>query len=138
MALNRQTQEKYEEKVMLSFDHPQVTATTTWKVWKCPTGRTFVLDRASYINPTGLAGDGTNAFNGDVKNGSTVMATLFNTDTGDAGGAALAANTFVEGTLSATVANKWLQAADIVSLVVTLEGTQTLPAGRIVLEGRLL
>lgn len=129
---------KYEERMVLSFDHPQVTASTTWKVWKCPAGRTFVVERASYINPTGLAADGINAFLGEVKNGATVMATLFNTDSGDAGGAALAANTFVEGALSATAAEKWLDAAETVDLTVTLEGVQTLPAGRLVIEGRLL
>lgn len=129
---------KYEERMVLSYDHPQVTATTSWRFWKCPAGRQFVIERASYINPTGLTGDATNAFNGDVKKGATVMATLFNTDTGDAGGATLAANTFVEGVLSATPANNWLAAGDVIDLTVTLEGTQTLPAGRLVIEGRLL
>lgn len=129
---------KYEERMVMSFDHAALTATTTSKLWKCPAGRSFVVERVSYINPTGLAGDGTNAFAGEVKNGSTVMATLFNTDTGDAGGASLAADTFVEGTLSATAANQWLAAGDVISLVLTEDGTATLPAGRLVIEGRLL
>lgn len=134
----RMQNDKFEEKLVLSFDHASVSATTTWKFWKCPTGKSFVVDRAYYINPTGLAGDGTNAFAGDVKNGSTVMATIFNTDTGDAGGASLAADTFVEGTLSATAASRWLAAGDIMSFVVTEDATAVLPAGRLVIEGRLL
>lgn len=138
MSIARIPDTKYEEKVVMTFDHPAVTATTTWKVWKCPTGKSFVLDRASYISPAGLVGDATNAFLGEVKNGSTVMATLFNTDTDDAGGASLAVDTFVEGTLSATAANLWLAAGDVISLVATEDATATLPAGRLVLEGRLL
>lgn len=125
------------ERVVMTFDHAALTATTTTKLWKVPTGRRFKVERASYINPTGLVGDGTNAFMGEVKNGSTVVATLFNTDTGDAGGASLAADTFVEGTLSATAANLWLAAGDILSAVLTEDGTATLPAGRLVIEGRL-
>ena len=121
----------------MTFDHAALSATTTTKLWQCPAGRQFVLERASYINPTGLVGDGTNAFMGEVKNGSTVMATLFNTDTGDAGGASLAVDTFVEGTLG-TGAEVWLDAADVLSVVFTEDGTATLPAGRLVIEGRLL
>lgn len=128
---------KLEEKVIIPFDHPSVVDTTTWKMWKCPVGKSFVVDRVSYINPTGLVGDIANNFSGALKKGATVMATLFNTDT-DAGGASLAANTFVEGALSATVAATWLAAGDELSLTVTEGGVATLPAGRLVVEGRLL
>ena len=128
-----------EEKLVLTFDHPSTAATKTWKIWKCPTGKSFVVDRVSYINPTGLTGDPTNAFNGDVKKAGTVMAAVFNTDTNDVpAGATLAADTFVEGTLSATAANTWLAAGDVMDFTATLEGTQTLPAGRVIVEGRLL
>lgn len=125
------------ERVVLTFDHAQATATTVFKLWKVPAGKKFQLERASYINPTGLAADNTNAFAGEIKKGSTVMATLFNTDSGDAGGAALAADTFVEGSLSATAANQWADAGDVIDLTLTKEGTATLPAGRVVLEGYL-
>lgn len=131
--------DKYEEKLVLSFDHASVSATTTWKFWKCPAGKKFVVDRVSYINPTGLAGDPTNAFMGELKNGSTQMALVFNTDTNDATpGVTLAADTFVEGTLSATASATWLAAGDVMSFVATEDGTQTLPAGRLVVEGRLI
>jgi hypothetical protein len=125
------------EKWTLTYENASLTGTTTVKLYKVPTGRTLRLDRASYINPTGLAGDGTNAFAGTVQNASTVAATLFNTDTGDAGGAALTADTFVEGTLSATDGSRVFQAGDVVSVVFTEDGTQTLPVGTTVLEGRL-
>ena len=125
------------ERMTMSYDHGALTGDTTVKLWKCPAGRKFKLERASYINPTGLVGDATDAFAGYVKKGATVMATLFNTDTGDAGGASLAADTFVEGALSATPADLWLDAADIISFLADEDGTQTLPAGRLVLEGYL-
>lgn len=136
-ATPKRDQVTERERIVLTFDHPQVTATTAWKMWQCPTGRAFELERASYINVTGLAGDGTNAFAGTVQNAATVMATLFNTDTGDAGGASLAADTFVEGVPSATLASRWLAAADVLSLVVTEDAAATLPAGRVVVEGFL-
>lgn len=125
------------ERVTMTFDHPAVTADTTWKFWKCPAGRSFLVERASYINVTGLAGDPTDAFAGYLKNGSVVMATLFNTDTGDSGGASLAANTFVEGTLSSTMSERWLAAADVLSMLADEDGTSSLPAGRLVVEGYL-
>jgi hypothetical protein len=66
-----------------------------------------------------------------------VLSRLFNTDsdlTPDVG-ATLAADTFIEGSVTGT---KWLDAAEIISLAVTEGGGATLPAGRLVLEGRLL
>jgi len=124
----------FQERVVLSFDHPSVTATTTWKFHKAK-GRSFRVDSVRYINPTGLTGDAANAFTGVLKNGATVVATIFNTET-DNGGATLTADTFVDGTLSATDANRVLAADDVLSLVATEVGTATLPAGRVVVEGR--
>lgn len=126
----------YQERVVFSFDHAAVTATTTWKLHKAK-GRSFRVDSVRYINPTGLTGASGNAFKGELKNGSTVMATSFNTDTG-AGGATLAADTFVDATLSATEANRVAAADDVISFVVTETGTATLPAGRVVVEGRYI
>lgn len=127
------------ERVTLSFDHAALTANAAVKLYKVPAGRSFVLDRAAYINPTGLVEDNADNFAGAVKNGSVVMATLFNTDANlvPDTGASLAANTFVEGALSATATELWAAPADVVSVAFTLTGTQTLPVGRLVLEGRL-
>lgn len=207
----------------MTFDHPEVTASTTWKLWKVPTGKAFVLDRASYINPTGLAEATTNVFDGAVlTDGATnidftaeaddetatavahglvtgqgpyhlsnaggalptglsaltnywiirtgadtfqfassyanalagtavtfstdgtgthtlvldVLSRLFNTDSDlFAADAGIAADTFIEGSVTGT---KWLAADDVISLAATMGGTATLPAGRLVLEGRLL
>lgn len=90
------------ERLILPFDHPSVTATTTWKIWKVPTGRKFYVERVSYINPTGLTEDNSNNFAGAVRNGSVDIASLFNTDADLAPdtGASLAADTFVEGDLT--------------------------------------
>lgn len=126
------------EKFVFAKDHDALTSTTTLKVYKVPTGRTLRIDRISYINPTGLVGDPTNAFSLAVKNGSTQISLVFNTDTDDATpGASLAADTFVEATLSATDSERVLAAGDILSAVFTEDGTATLPAGTLIIEGRL-
>jgi len=126
------------DRVVLTYDHAALTATTTVKLYKVPPGRTLRIDRVSYINPTGLVGDATNAFAGAVKNGSTIVADLFATDT-DAvpAGATLAVDTFVEGVLADVDSRRVLAAADILSFVATETGTATLPAGHLVVEGRL-
>lgn len=133
---NRRPDYFEQERVTMTLEVPSTAASLTLKLWKIPAGRKFAVERVSYINPTGLTGASGNAFAGALKNGSTTMATLFNTDTG-AGGATLAADTFVEGTLSGTATAQWGAAADVLSLVLTKTGTQTLPAGRLVIEGRL-
>lgn len=135
----REKNDRYQERLLLPFDHPSVTATTTWKVWQVPAGHKFRIDGVKYINPTGLAADNTNAFAATVQNAATVAVAVFNTDGNDVpAGASLAADTFVTGTLSATDANRVFSAGDVVSFVVTEDGAATLPAGRIVIEGRLL
>ncbi len=138
MAMNRYANDNLFERFSIPLDHAALTATTTTKFWKAPSGRKFRVDRVLYINPTGLVGDGTNAFQLEVKNGSTLICLVFNTDTGDAGGATLAVDTFVEPALTATDADRVLAAGDILSAVFTEDGTATLPAGRLIVEGRLL
>lgn len=123
------------EKVTISREIASTAATATVHLYKVPAGRKFRLERVLYINPTGLALDAANAFKGEVKDGSTVMSTVFDTLTGDTGSAALAANTFREPTI--VTAARVAAAADVVDFVATLSGTQTLPAGSIILEGRL-
>lgn len=135
--MTRRDNELYSDRWTLGYDHGALTATTTVKLYKVPAGRTLRLDRATYINPTGLAADNTNAFKGEIKNSTTLVASLFNTDgNDDPAGAALAADTFVEGTLAAS-ADCVFAAGEIVSVVFTEDGDATLPAGHLVLEGRL-
>lgn len=126
------------ERFSLAYDHAALTATTTVKLYKVPAGRRLRIDRCSYINPTGLAENASNAFAITVQNASTVVASGIDTDSDEAGDNNLAADTFVELTLSATDASRVLAAADVLSVVFTEDGTATLPAGRLVVEGRLL
>lgn len=135
--MTRRSNQFLQERIAFAVDHAELTATTTMKLYKAPAGRKFRLDRALYLNPTGLAADNTNAFSGAIKNGSAIMATLFNTDGNDVpAGASLAADTFVEGVVSTTLAV--LAAGETLDITFTEDGTATLPAGRIYIEGRLL
>jgi hypothetical protein len=135
----RRTDTRRSSEVRIPFSNASLSASSTQMLWKVPAGRQLVIDRVSYINPTGLAGDTTNTFRCEVKKGSTVSVTVFNTDTNDTpAGVALAAGVAAEGTPSSTAADLWFAAGDRVDVVFTLEGTQTLPVGAGMIEGRLL
>ena len=139
MAVNRRPNDHLFERQVLTYDHAALTDDTTVKLYKVPAGRSFRVDRISYINPTGLAADNTNAFSLSVKNGSTLISLVFNTDgNDDPAGASLDADTFVEATLTATDSDRVLAAGDILSAVFDEDGAATLPAGRLIIEGRLL
>ena len=126
-----------QERLVFTVDHAQVTGDTTIKFWVVPAGRSFRLDRAVYVNPTGLAEHADNWFEVAVKKGSTTMATI-NTDADGAGDNSIAADTFTTLTNSATPANLVAAAGDVLSLVLDETGTATLPAGKLVVEGRLI
>lgn len=123
-----------QERVVIVFDHPgSLTADTTYKFWQAP--RPCKVTDVRYINPTGLAEHSTNAFAGSVKNGSTVVATLFDTDSDEAGADnSLAADTFVTGVIVAAAAV--LAADDVLSLFLDEDaaGAATFPAGRLQVE----
>lgn len=124
------------EKIAISYDHAALSASATPKIYQA-TGL-FQVTAVRYINPTGLALDNTNTFSLQIKNGSSVVAAVFNTDGDDVpAGVALAANTFVSGVLGAA-ALLVLAAGDVLSADFVKEGTQTLPAGRLIIEGRYL
>jgi hypothetical protein len=123
--------ELFQEPWSRDWSHAALTANTTVKLATVPTGKKLRIDRVWYNNPTGLAADGTNAFMLEIKVGSTVIATVFNTDSGDAGGAALAADTPI-----LVSASTVLSAADVLTAVFTEDGTATLPAGELRIEGR--
>lgn len=128
----------FEERVTLGpFDHAQVTGTTTVKLWKCPTGRAFIVDRVLYMNVTGLAVHNDNWFTGVLMNDATAVASIFNTDANsDPVGAALTADTFTEATMAAATADRVVDAGEELALVLTEGGTATLPAGFVQIEGR--
>lgn len=118
------------------IDHAALTATTTVLVWQVPAGRSFRVDRVLYHNVTGLAADNANTFKCELMNDAVLVGEVFNTDgDDDPVGAAIPADEFVEVTsFDAPV----LAAGDVLSVVFTEEGTATLPAGRLIVEGRLL
>lgn len=122
---------KRQKEFCLRVDHAQVTADTTVKLLKAR--KAMRIDQVDYINPTGLAADNTNAFAGQIKNGSTVVGSVFNTDGDDVpAGASLAADTFVTATLGTLAARK-LAAGDVLSFLLDEDGTATLPAGSFVI-----
>lgn len=125
----------YQEKVVLTFDNASVATDETHKVWKVPAGRTFRLDKVMHINPTGLVQDASNYFNVKVMNGATVMAN-WSTQTGAQG--TLTANTFVNLVLSATDLNRVAAASAELAIFFDETGASTFPAGRTILEGRIL
>ena len=110
-----------------------ITSTTTLKLMV--TERPFQLESVEIISPTGLTADASNYYVITVQDGSTVMATW---STLSSANGTLTANTFKEMTLSATVANRYTATGDVLTLVMTLHGTQTLPPGTVVVHGLYL
>lgn len=115
----------------MGFDHAQVTADTTIKLWS--PDRKFRIDRVWYNNPTGLAKDATNFFDVQILN-AALLAFNWSTETGEEED--LAADTPVDLVVSATDANTVVPADTAISLKLAEGGTATLPAGRVVFEGR--
>jgi hypothetical protein len=125
----------HESSVAVDYDHAQVTDTDlTVKLFTTPTDRYFVITGASYTNPTGLAQDATNVFVIKVLNGSTVAAS-WDTTTGAQG--TLTADTPVR-LVNAAIASRTVPPSTVVSVFFDHSGTQTLPAGRIQIEGYYL
>jgi hypothetical protein len=128
--------EREQEAVCFSFDHPQVTETTAWNIFRVPTGKTFRVDRVDYLNVTGLAEDTTNVF-ALALNLDATEAASWSTDSdlmvADAG---IPADEFMELTLATDVADLVCVADSVVSLVATEGGAATLPAGRVIVHGR--
>lgn len=127
-----ETQESFEWE----YAHAAISATTTWKVRK--PRRAYVIDAVQYINVTGLAADTTNAFQVAVAVGANTICNLVDTDSDT--GAALAPNTWVDGTILPGTTLDYPQGAidEELTVVATKNGTQTLPAGLFVFKGRYL
>ena len=127
---NRGENSHLQKDLVFSLAHPAVTATSTFHVFKARVP--CKVTRIEYANPTGLAEDTTNTFKGEIKNGSTVLATPFFTDSDEAGDNNLGANTLIVASLSAVDGALNLAAGDTLDLVLTEAGTATLPAGGLV------
>lgn len=128
--MTRRSNDYLQERLVLPYEHAAVTADTTIKLWS--PDRRFRIDRVWYNNPTGLAADGTNFFNLKILNDAAVAAN-WSTETGEEGG--LTANTPVEFTVSTS---NVVEAGDVISLFLDEDATASLPAGRLVIEGRYL
>ena len=113
-----------------------ITADTTIKLWKLP--RQALITRVLYINPTGLAEDANNHFNIKLLKGAATVVANWSTDSDLAGTNSIAADTFIELTLTATHADRLFAKDDIMSLYLDEGGTASLPPGRLVVEGRYL
>lgn len=131
----RRANNLYQERFALSIDQASTAATVTLPMWKIPAGRVFRVEGVFYNNSAGFAQSDTNYFVIALMDGATTIASWSTKLTG--GNGALVANTPVVPVLSATDASRVLAAGDTLSLVITLTGTGTLPAGRLVLHGIL-
>lgn len=110
------------------------TATTTTKHRTAQ--RTMRVDKVEYINPTGFTGHASNYWELSLKKGTTVMA-QWSTDSDVAAEGTITANTPVNLTLSATVANQVAAVGDVLSFALTkVASAAALPAGRFVVHGR--
>lgn len=113
--------------------HAQATADTTQYLIETPADRWFVLEEAVYYNATGLAADATNFFNIKVQDQTPTVYANWSTETGKEG--TITADTPVRMTLGASVA---IPPNSLIDLMLDEDATATLPAGEIVLTGRLL
>jgi hypothetical protein len=119
-------------ELVLVADHAEVTADTTIKLYKVPTARKLRVRKVEYVNPTGLAADGSNYFVVAAKNGSTVIASK------SSAAAEFAADTVTELTQSATDSDMVLDADEELSLSLDETGTATLPAGKLIVHAWLI
>lgn len=112
---------------------PNSVADATVKLMKMPWR--FRVDAVQYVNPTGLAEHADNHFAIKLLKGSTVVAS-YSTDADQAGDNGIAADTFINLTLSATDADLVFAQNDEMKLFLDEGGTASLPPGRVVVIGR--
>jgi len=125
-----------QQNFAVDYGHPSLTANETNDIYTVPSGRSAVIDRVLYVNPTGLATSDTNYVVISAICNGQVAASWSTKLTG--GDGALVAGTQVAPTVSGTAANINAAAGQKIQFEVTVTGTPTLPAGAIRVEGRLL
>jgi hypothetical protein len=132
--MRRRTDQFTQELVLLQYDHALENVTFAEKIMKVK--QAMRIDLVQYINPTGYVQDATNYYVLGVKKGADVAAS-WSLLTGAEG--TIAADTFVDFTLSGTDANLVCAAGDIISWCGTkvLAGADV-PVGRLVIHGRYL
>jgi len=100
--------------------------------------RTMRVDKIEYVNPTGLAGHGSNYWEIALKKTTTVIG-QWSTDSDVAGQGTLTANAVVNPVLSSTDADLVIAADEVVSLALTkVASAANLPAGRLIVHGRFV
>lgn len=110
------------------------SATRAIKLMTCQ--RAMRVEKVEYVNPTGLAGHGSNYWEIALKKDSTVMA-QWSTDSDVAGQGTLTANALVNPVLSATDANLVAAAGAVLSLSLTkVASAANLPPGRLIVHVR--
>lgn len=126
------------ERVTLQYDFASsADADISARLYEVPAGRTFVMERA-YVNlPAGLAENAANWVDFQIKNAAVVVAN-WSTDLDLAGTNTIAANTPKTLTPNADPATKAFAAGEFVDFLANEDGTTTIPAGRVVVEGYLL
>lgn len=117
------------------YEHANAIAATT--VVKLVTARRrFRVERVEYINPTGYVQDATNFYTLELRKGATVIAS-WSLLTGAQG--TIAADIAVNLVLSATDANRVVQAGDLLSwAMVKTAAAANLPLGRFNVSGRFV
>lgn len=133
MSSPRRPNDFLAERIVLTLEHPQVTADTTQSLFKAR--RAFVVESVRYVNDTGLAADAANFYDINIMNGATLVAD-WSTETGQDG--TIAAATFVDLDMSAVDGALHMDADDVLSLVLDETGAAALPAGRFQVEGRYI
>lgn len=120
----------------LSLVNASLTADLEDFLYTVPTGKVLVLDSATYYNATGLAADVSNYFNIKVQlDGGTRVAFNWSTQTSAQG--ALVADT-ASALVAGTLANRTFVGGERIDVMFDETGSATLPAGRVVVTGRLI
>lgn len=131
--------DKYRgERVTLQYDFAQsADADISARLYEVPAGRKFTMERA-YVNlPAGLAEHSSNWCDFQIKNAAVVVAN-WSTDADLAGTNSIVANTPKVLTPNADPATKTFAGGEFVDFLANEDGTTTIPAGRVVVEGYLL
>lgn len=117
------------------YSHAQITSTTTLTILTVPAGRSLIIDRVQYMNPTGLAADASNYVAIQIINPDTDVAASWSTQSGHDG--TLTAGTCVNLNLSTSGDDLAFASGAAVKFKVLVTGAPTLPAGEIRVEYHL-
>ncbi len=118
-----------QDRFVLAFENGSLTADTDAPLMEA--SRRFRINKAKYINPTGLAEDPADYFDIQVKNEALVILN-WSTQTGEEG--TLAAGTWVTLSDPDDTTRLVFESGEELSLTFDETGDTTLPAGRLVLE----